>query len=389
MKERRPETSKKIQVLQVNKLYSPYTGGIEHIVQQIAEGLKERINIKVLVCNEKGKAKKEIINGVPVYRSASFGRWGNLPIPKHFVRDFKKLAKRADIVHVHMPFPFADLACLLSHYKGNLVISYHSDIVRQKKMMFFYRPIMKQFLKRADIILVATKGHIENSSYLKQFQDKCAVIPFGLEKNLENYAEKAIQNKKRTEEKKIQFLFVGRLVYYKGCDILLKAFAKLPETANLTIVGEGVLKKELIALSEQFKIEKRVEFLGELPEQKLWKLFEQCDVFVLPSVAKTEAFGIVQIEAMAFGKPVINTRLNSGVPYVSIDKVTGLTVEPNHIEELAKAMNWMIEHKKERLQMGENARRRVEEEYTSKKMLDRIMRVYESFMQEKEDRGLN
>lgn len=91
MKERRPETSKKIQVLQVNKLYSPYTGGIEHIVQQIAEGLKERIDMKVLVCNEKGKSKKEIINGVPVYRSASFGRWGNPPIPKHFVRDFKKL----------------------------------------------------------------------------------------------------------------------------------------------------------------------------------------------------------------------------------------------------------------------------------------------------------
>lgn len=375
-----------IHILQVNKLYYPYTGGIEHVVKQIAEGLNDSVDMKVLVCQEKGKGKLERINGVWVYRAASFGKWGNLPIPKHFIWDFKRLARNADIVHIHMPFPFADIAYLVSGYKGKVVIWYHSDVVRQKKMMIFYKPIMKKLLQRADKIIVATEGNLNGSSYLKEFRQKCVIIPFGVDKNLECCSDryyKSLEKKKKERKVKttgIKFLFIGRFVYYKGCDVLLKAFARLPEAAELTLVGDGVLKENLKALTLEKGISKRVHFVGNLQEKELIKILEECDVLVLPSTAPSEAFGIVQIEAMAFGKPVINTRLKSGVPYVSLDGITGITVTPGKIDELYKAMKWMMEHEREREEMGAKARERMKQEYQSQKMLERVKNLYQSMM---------
>lgn len=125
-----------------------------------------------------------------------------------------------------------------------------------------------------------------------------------------------------------------------------------------------------------------VHFMGEVREDELLRQYAMCDVLVLPSIAKSEAFALVQIEAMAFGKPVINTNLPSGVPYVSVDKVTGLTVKPGDVQSLAKAMQWMEAHKEERVKMGEAARQRMKEEYRMEKMLERVYNVYnEAFKQ--------
>ncbi len=152
------------------------------------------------------------------------------------------------------------------------------------------------------------------------------------------------------EEKKdtqVTFLFVGRLVYYKGCRELLEAFCNV-QNARLIMVGSGIMEKELKELTVSLRIEDRVLFPGNVSDEKLERYFAECDVFVLPSIARSEAFGLVQIEAMSYGKPVINTNLPSGVPYVSIHKETGLTVEPENPKELAEAMQWMVEHPKER-----------------------------------------
>jgi Glycosyltransferase len=368
-------------VLQVNKLYYPYTGGIEKIAQQLAEGLKDQVSMEVLVCQEKGKTIKETVDTIPVVRAGSLGILFSLPISFPFLWNFNKMSKRMDIIHFHMPFPLGDLACLLSGYKGKVVLSWHSDVVRQKFLMKFYRPIMELFLKRADVIIVATEGHITSSSYLPKYKDKCVVIPYGVDKAIEQRADEFIARSVKENKEIIDFLFVGRLVYYKGCDILIDAFKDI-KGARLTLVGSGTLESSLKEQVKVLGIENKVSFLGSIDENQLTREFENCDIFVLPSVKKSEAFGLVQIEAMVYGKPVINTNLHNGVPCVSLDHITGLTVPPEDVNALYEAMQWMVDHKEEREEMGRRARQRVKDYYRVETMLNNVMDTYHNLIQE-------
>lgn len=366
----------KLKVLQVNKLYYPHTGGIEKVVQQLAEGLKDRTDMEVLVCQERGRSLIENVNGVTVRRAGSLGVLFSLPISFPFLWKLRKLSRSMDVLHFHTPFPLGDLGCLLSGFKGKVVVWWHSDVVRQKKLMKFYRPIMEKFLKRADVIIVATQGHIDGSDYLPQYRDKCVIIPYGVDQVIEKKADEYIINQSKEKKKdKINLLFVGRLVYYKGCEVLLEAFRSVTG-AELTIVGTGDLEETLKRQAKADGIDDRVHFLGAVDDEQLDRAFADCDVLILPSVLKSEAFGLVQIEAMAYGKPVINTQLPSGVPYVSIDGETGLTVPPSDAEALAKAMQWMVDHEEERLQMGRKARERVKECYRTEQMLNQVFQVY-------------
>jgi glycosyltransferase involved in cell wall biosynthesis len=362
-------------VLQVNKLY-PYTGGIEKVVQQLAEGLKDKLDMEVLACRECGFTQKEILNGVSVIRAGSLGVMFSLPISIPFLWKFRKMCKDKDVIQFHMPFPLGDVGYLLSDYKGKVVVWWHSDVVRQKLLMKLYQPIMEKFLSRADVIIVATQGHIDGSDYLNKYRNKCVVIPYGIEKSIELRADKYIQNRPAYIKEKVNILFVGRLVYYKGCEVLLKAFCSV-HGAELTMIGTGKLDQKLKEMAVEYGLTDKVHFLGSVSDEILCKAFEECDVFVLPSIYKSEAFGIVQIEAMAYGKPVINTRLPGGVPYVSLNGITGLTVEPSDIEALTNAMQWMVDHPKERESMGMRARERVKEHFTEEDMLDKVLEIYE------------
>lgn len=370
--------SRRLRVLQINKLYYPAIGGIERVVQQIAEGLSDKVDMNVLVCSDTIHYKKEILNDVHIIRLPKLFQFGSLPIPFGFNMILHHLSKKQDIIHLHMPFPLGDIACLLSGFKGKIIVWWHSDVVRQKKMMRLYKPVMLRMLKRADAIVVATEGHIEGSAYLKPFREKCVVIPFGVEKKVEKAADLYWMKQTQKEEPKnkiVKFLFVGRLVYYKGCDVLLKAFSHV-QGAELEIVGEGVLKEECKKIVNACGIQHKVHFCGKLTEQELLQKYAECDVLVLPSVARSEAFGLVQLEAMAFGKPVINTKLASGVPYVSIHGETGLTVKPGDVKQLAQAMQWMVDHEIERIEMGKKARERMKAEYRQEQMLKRVFQLY-------------
>ncbi len=383
--------SEKLRILQLNKLYYPAIGGIERIVQQLAEGLAEHTQMSVLVCSENKQHREETINGVNVIRLPKLFQFGSLPVSLGLNFTLRKMSKQQDIIHLHMPYPLGDIACLLSGYKGKIVLWWHSDIVRQKKMMHLYKPVMLRMLKRADAIVVATEGHIKHSSYLGPYKEKCVVIPFGVEKKIEQAADRYVEAENAQEiiniaspkEKKrsLSFLFVGRFVYYKGCDVLLEAFSRVTG-AELILVGSGGMEEQLKQQAQELGITDKVQFAGSLSEEELCKQYADCDVFVLPSVAKSEAFGLVQMEAMAFGKPVINTNLPSGVPYVSLDGETGLTVEPGSANELAEAMQWMVDHKEERLQMGERARERMKAEYRLEDMTARVLELYRELIKE-------
>ena len=372
------KSNKKIRILEVNKAYYPHVGGIESLVRQYSEKLSEIENteIDVLVCRENfGKTYSERINGIHVTRAGSMGTYFSCPVSLSFIKLFKQMSKNADVVHIHLPFPLADIALILSGYKGKVIVSWHSDIVRQKKLMFFYKPVMKKLLDRADCIITATEGHISGSDYLHEYRNKCIVIPYGI--NPENYLSvkpAPVLTEKCTYKNSIKVFFTGRLVYYKGVDVLIKAFTKV-KNCELFISGTGKLENELKEMTKKYHIEDIVHFLGFLPDEQLKQAYRDCDIFVLPSVLKSEAFGIVQLEAMVCGKPVINTRLDSGVPYVSIHGKTGFTVAPSNPAQLAKAINVLARNKKLREKFGENAALRAKKVFNEKNVIEKLHEV--------------
>lgn len=372
---------KRIKILQINKLYYPEVGGIERTVQNIAEGLKEQVDMSILVCQSKGKGKSEKINGIPVCRCGSLGTLFSLPISPAILWKLRKESKGKDILQFHAPFPLGDLAYLCSGYKGKTVLYWHSDIVKQKRLMILYRPMMEQFLKRMDAIIIGAEGVMKGSSYLYPYREKCVVIPFAVNDAIEKMGREYLKQPRGSEGASIRFLFVGRLVYYKGVDVLLKAF-RFVKGAELVIIGTGSLEKELKAYAKENHFAERVQFRGKVSDDELNEAFAESDVFVLPSVAKSEAFGLVQLEAMAYGKPVINTNLESGVPEISLDGITGITVEPGNVVALAEAMIRMVEEPGLRKSMGCAARKRLEREYTLEVMLERLMKLYKKLLED-------
>lgn len=363
---------RKLRILEVNKAYYPHVGGIESLVKQYAESFSEKSDLIVLVCRDgRGRTINEKIGGAKIIRSGSFGTYFSCPLSVSFIENFRRLSQKSDVIHINMPFPLADVALLLSEYKGKVVISWHSDVVKQKKLMFFYKPIMMKLLKRADLIITATQGHIDSSPYISKFREKCQVIPYGI--NIREYLsidKKPVLTDMLIDKSAVKVFFTGRLVYYKGVDVLLRAFHNV-HNCELFIAGTGSLETSLKEYAENHNMH-NVHFMGFMPDDDLKCAFADCDIFVLPSVANSEAFGIVQLEAMVYSKPVINTALPTGVPHVSVDGVSGITVEPSSPIKLANAINMLAGDRNLREAYGRNAFRRVHDMFDSGKVLDEV-----------------
>ena len=363
--------TRRLKILEVNKFYAPHIGGIETLIRQRAEYFAQRpdVEVKVLVCREgRGKAEVRQIGGVDVYYCSSLGTYFSCPLSLEFFRKFKEMAQWADVVEIHTPFPLGDAACLLSKCKCRVVIAWHSDVIKQKFLLQFYKPVLKRFLKRADTIITATKGHIDGSDFLPEFAEKCRIIPYPLDASLYGKPGKHILQCRNAGAGKV--LFVGRLVYYKGVSYLIEAFRNV-RGCELFLCGTGRLESELKAQAAGLP----VHFLGQLSDEDLKAAFADCDIFVLPSVERSEAFGIVQQEAMACGKPVINTSLRSGVPYVSVHGETGLTVPPKDAKALAKAIQKLADDAALRETYGRRAAEKVRRDYAPDSIMEQILDV--------------
>lgn len=371
---------KKLRILQVNKLYSPWIGGIESVAKTAAEELNSETDMKVLVCQPKGRGIREKVNGVDVIRAGSIGTYFSMPVSLSFPFLVRKLSREADIVILHDPFPLGDLAVLLSGFKGKVIIWWHSDIIKQKRLVKLIKPVINGILKRADAIFTTSEGYISGSGYICDFREKCRIVPYGIDTAAYLATELTpilTEKLSRPESKKV--LFVGRLVYYKGVGVLIDAF-KSTSDAELFIVGTGsdedAIKAKASSLGD------RVHFMHDLSDTELRSAFADCDIFVLPSIEKSEAFGIVQLEAMVYGKPVINTDLRTSVPLVSLDGETGLTVKAGDAKELADAMNKLINDNDLRLRLGNAAQKRVTENFDTKNMISSVKENCRKLMEE-------
>ncbi len=356
-----------MKILQVNKLYSPWIGGIETVAQDIAEHFHGRDGARVvnLVCQPSGARKIGGVNGVPTYRAASFGMAFGMPLSLDFFRLFKKLSADADVIILHHPFPIAFIAYRLFGKGKRVIVWYHSDIVRQNIAKAPFMPFIRAVLAAAEHILVSNEAIIKHSAVLKKFSDKCRVVRFGVDpaRFRETGAIEKAEDEIRNEYGSPLILSVGRLVYYKGYSYLIDAIKDVP--AHLLIVGSGPLRAALNAQIRRNGMGDKVFIVGSVDD--LVPYYHACDVFALPSCEPSEMFGIVQIEAMACGKPVVNTALPTGVPEVSVDGRTGKTVPPKDAPALAEALREILSNKDEYDRFSANATREVAARFTKEK----------------------
>jgi rhamnosyl/mannosyltransferase len=379
-----------MRVLHIYKDYYPVLGGIENHVRVLAEaGAARGHDITVLVTSRDRHTHCEELNGVQVIRTSRWINVSSAPISPAMFREARKLARAADIIHLHFPYPPGEMARLFSGSPARTIITYHSDIVRQKALRAVYQPFLWRILRAADRIIATSGRYIDTSPYLSRFKSKCSIIPLGTD------VAQFVQVKSATvadlrsslllygstsrETPQFVLLSVGRLRYYKGLDDLIRALPQIPG-AKYVIVGDGPLYDEWQQLSRLVGVADRVFFAGEVSDLELAYYYAACDLFVLPANARAEAFGTVIVEALAAGKPVVSTEVGTGTSWVNVHGETGLVVPPHDPPALAAAINQLLRDDRLRERMGRAAQARAYAEFTVERMIDRVYAEYERLL---------
>jgi rhamnosyl/mannosyltransferase len=366
----------RLSVLHLGKFYPPYRGGIENHLHALCRELIKSVTVTVIVSNETRRLRESEIDGVKVRRLARlFNLWAT-PVCPTMAREIQRAD--ADIVHLHLPNPLAALAYLASGHKGRLVITWHSDIVRQKAIAKMLRTLDDAILSRASALIASSPNYVDSSPILSRNRDRCRVIPFGIDADAFRPRDAETAAKIRERYGPHIVLAVGRMVYYKGFEYLIRAMAGI--RGHLLLVGEGPLLKKLERQAFDAGAMDRITFLGRVSQEEMIGYYHATDVFVMPSIERSEAFGIAQLEAMVCGKPVVNTWLKSGVPFVSIDGETGFTVAPADSAELAVAINRLLDDPDLRRKYGAAASSRARDDFSVRVMVDRTLELYREVM---------
>jgi len=368
--------SRRLKVLHVGKFYPPHMGGMETHLQALCGELQKSVDLRVIVASDDGSEADETLNGVSVNRVPTRLTLASTPLCPGMISKIRDC--QSDIVHLHFPNPMAVLAYLASGHSGRLVVTYHSDMVRQKFLGPMFEPLLHLALRRSSAIIVTSPNYLSTSPVLARHRDRCEVIPLGIP--LEEFDRDKGTSIATVREQYGDRLIVsvGRLVYYKGFEYLIRAMTQVQ--GKLLIVGEGPLRRKLSTLAAELNIADRVVFLGKIDHQLLVSCYHAARVFVMPSILRSEAFGLAQVEAMAAGLAVVNTQLDSGVPYVSLHQETGLTVPPRDPEALAAAINKLLDDDNLRASFGRAARLRAEQEFSLDVMAARTLSLYDKVM---------
>ena len=361
-----------MKALIVSKYFYPTVGGVESNAFYVARELvKKGVEVTVLASGE--KRSRESIRGIKVIRLPTWLTIGPAPISPGVFTEV--LRQKFDIVNLHDPNPaqnfFAYLALIFK--RRPFVVTYHSDIVpyslsiRVMKSLYVHL-FQRYFLFRSSKTIMPTSPqYIELSDILHHFRHKCSIVPNGVD--LAVFKPNDIKHSGK------RILFVGRLIYYKGLQHLIKAMPEILEKvrdAKLVIVGDGPLKDDWKALAKRLKVDDKIEWLGRLSDEEMLKEYQKCDVFVLPSIYKTEAFGIVLLEAMACGKPCVGTNV-SGTEFVLED--SGIAVDPEDEEQLSTAIVRVLTDKKLASEMSRKGLAKVMD-FDWKKIAEKVLLVY-------------
>ena len=365
-----------MKILQLGKFY-PIRGGVEKVMYDLMMGLSELgVSCDMLCALSDGGSRIVRLNeNARLIGCRTWVKLAATMISPDMILTLRRVCREYDVIHVHHPDPMACLALLLSGYKGKVVLHWHADIEKQKVLLRFYMPLQKWLLKRADVIVGTTPVYLAASPYLKSVQDKVCCLPSGVKPVLPP-VEEAAKIRSSYPGKKIIFS-LGRLVAYKGFSYLVEAAQYLGDDYVVLIGGAGPLEAELKSQIQALGLEDKVKLLGRISDEEVVAHYGACTLFCMSSVFKTEAFGIVQIEAMSCGKPIVATRIpGSGVAWVNEHKVSGLNVEPMNAQQLAEAIVTIAEDENVYKTYCEGAAQRYRELFTKQSMIANVQEIY-------------
>jgi rhamnosyl/mannosyltransferase len=359
-----------MRVLHVGKFYPPHPGGMERVVETLCQASRGIVENHVLVANHGRATVEETRDGVHVTRVGTIAAAGSVHIAPTFAAWLRKIP--ADLIVLHEPNPWALVSDRIARPKAPLVIWYHSDVVRPAlQYALFYAPLARFAYGRARRIVVSSPALGRHATALAACQDRVRVIPFGIDPAPWTAGADAAAPGGEPFA-----LFAGRHVAYKGVDVLLRALAATGAT-RAVIAGDGPKRTEWERLARELALDGRVTFTGEVTDAELRRLMHACALLVLPSVTQAEAFGYVQLEAMAAGKPVISTDVPSGVSWVNQDEQTGLVVPARDAGALGAALDRLMGDAALRARLGAAGRARVEDEFTLGRLRERLRLLYE------------
>jgi glycosyltransferase involved in cell wall biosynthesis len=360
-----------VKVLHVGKFYPPVRGGMETVLASLCEGTAARWQVRVVVADEGPRTRRERRAGVDVVRVGTVMRALSVSLSPALARELWR--ERADCVVLHEPNPPAGLVLVLRTPGPRLIVWHHSDIVRPAWAPATYGRVQRALHRRADCVIVAAPAMAHSAAVAHA--RRIEVVPYGIALGGTSGEADAVRASLAGVGRP-RVLFVGRLVYYKGLSVLLEAMTKIDGV--LLIAGQGPLAGELRVRAAAFGLAGRVTFLEGLSDDAIRGLYRACEVCVLPSTERTEAFGLVQVEAMAAGIPVVSTDLPTGVPWVNVNGETGLVVPVGDVEALAAALRRLLADRALRARLGQAGRRRAEQHFAEPLMIERFVEIVES-----------
>ena len=360
-------------------------GGTEQVINQIARGAsKLGVHTDVLSLSPDRNARTLEIDGYLAHRSHLDLQIASTGFSLSVFSRFAQLAKQADLIHYHFPWPFMDVVHFATRLNKPTLVSYHSDIIRQKSLLKLYRPLQHRFLASVDRIVAASPNYLASSEVLKNFSAKVSVIPYGLDKT--SYPQPSAERLQFWRERMGPkfFLFVGVLRYYKGLDVLMSASQGIDYP--IVIVGSGPLEQELKTQVARLGLH-NIHFLGQLTDADKVALLMLCYGMVFPSHLRSEAFGVSLLEAAMYGKPMISCEIGTGTTFINIDSETGLVVPPSDPAALRQALRYMWEQPELAAEMGRRAEARYWQHFTAERMVRSYVDLYQELIANRHDSG--
>lgn len=375
-----------MKVLHIGKFYPVY-GGVEKVMYDFCDGLSRMgIRSDFLGVNADAKTTNivKVNDNFTVYAMSYIKKVASTYLSTSMISQLRKIKGQYDIIHIHHPDPMACLALYLSGYKGKIVCHWHSDIVRQKTILKFYKPLQTWMLKKASVIAGTSPIYLDYSPFLQPYKNKLELVPIGIPPVNNAIKEETVQKiQSLAKGRKIVFS-LGRLIYYKGYQYLIEAAKYLNEDICVIIGGKGPLRDEFEQTIQTNGLQDKVFLMGRIEDEDLSAYFSGCGLFCLPSTERSEAFGIVQVEAMAYAKPLVATRIEgSGVSWVNEENVSGLNVEIENAKDLADKINTILGNAELTKRLGDGALKRYEDNFTQKRMVDLIVPIYQKVLNEK------
>jgi rhamnosyl/mannosyltransferase len=367
---------KRKKVLHIGKYLPPATGGMENSILHICRTLSTRDDYDVvLVGTRQGQLAMPSPFEIPLRDMKTLATVASTPLALGLHQILR--AERPDLIHVHLPNPWITL--LLSLWRGPMIATYHCDVPNYPMLGKMYSPILHRFLNRCQKVIATSPQLIRSSQTLRKFESKVDVIPLSIPDLTGSPRQESRVQELHEKFGPRMILFVGRLVGYKGLPYLIEAMREVD--GQLVVVGQGPLREELAQQVRELGLDRKVHFAGFVPDADLVHYYESARVVALSSINSSEALGICLIEALSFGRPLITTRLPTGVSFVNQDGVTGLEVPVCDAKALAAALNQVLGHPLEWDRLSRNARSRFDEQFDLKKIVQRHVDLYDRVLQ--------